>query len=716
MPALEYTSPRTGKVYEWRPEDDSTPTDEDAQWFVGLIDKQETDTLQPKGEAALASVVQGALGILPSVTKGVGALIPGEGGESIRRQGQAMQQGLEESVPANPVYQDTKTAKAAGALGQGLGYLGAALVSPPSVILGMAGLSGAGAGADLSDQLGLTGGRRAVATVGYGLAEAGSERLFGLGSPKFLKGAGSPATEFGKAVLGEGVEEPAAGVLQDLAQNLAVAGTDKPRASPLDPAKRFEEFAYGVVGAAAFGGVAAFQAQRLQGARLIAEVEGQIVELDPNVTERQVADMGLRPDQVKVVLPDPALQQAVNATDDPAVRQTLQEVMLASAPKENVFDVPGDAVAEFDALAPEEPITPLADEEERQGQGLQEVALPETTNPTMEGSAPGGVGDLTSSGEGPATGSSAPAVSVSNSEGAQLPVNGEVTPTTVADLARSNVTAERNVDPAAFRAQRVAEFQKVAQDPDVEPSAQSFSVGQPPQNPMSPAEIRARVAVRHRLPPDRVSIVNRPDLNRYGWIVKNTGKVFINAPYIRDAAHLDETLYHEYIHRIEYDPIFQKDIRAAMSTFSREDLDALDDIIARAGYDINEIPTERQAVALSRAATAFRTRPGFKQLVQRIKTWFKQQFGQASDQQDAEAIAARIVAKSMAQARSERAVVTRPGSTNVRRSALPENTEVTLTANTRKGAVQLSMDAQEAEAMLEKRENVLQALLDCLKS
>ena len=101
-------------------------------------------------------------------------------------------QGLREALPVNPIYEDRVPVKAAGAVGQGLAFLGGALASGGSTlpVLGVAGLAGAAGGADIADQYGLEGWRRWAVTLGTAGAELASESLSGIGSSRFLTGAG----------------------------------------------------------------------------------------------------------------------------------------------------------------------------------------------------------------------------------------------------------------------------------------------------------------------------------------------------------------------------------------------------------------------------------------------------------------------------------------------------------------------------------------------
>lgn len=230
----------------------------------------------------------------------------------------------------------------------------------------------------------------------------------------------------------------------------------------------------------------------------------------------------------------------------------------------------------------------------------------------------------------------------------------------------------------------------------------------------------AHLARVHGLGAGQVDVVSRPNMQARGWLDPKTGRPVINVPWIRNADEVSEVLYHEITHRAEEDPAMRPDIDAFMATLTPAEINRFNDRLAKMKYQLDEFPTERAAIAISEAANRFRGKSGWAKLVQRVRTWWKELTGQNLNRQDAEAVAARIVARAIAQLKAGRPMVRGRVSGNVRRaqaeSALPPDTEVTVTANTRSGPVEMTMDARDAEAMLTKRQTVLQALLDCLNS
>jgi len=281
----------------------------------------------------------------------------------------------------------------------------------------------------------------------------------------------------------------------------------------------------------------------------------------------------------------------------------------------------------------------------------------------------------------------------------------DVKTTGLQDIIGSDVRAKRNVDPEAFKRMR---------QEGIRPAPESIAAERP-ANPIPLGMARAHISRAHNLGVGQVDIVSRPDMVARGWFDPKTGRPVLNAPWIRNADEASEVLYHELVHRVEEDPAMRPDIDAFMSTLTPKEVESLNSRLARVKYDINELPVERAAVAISEAANSFRGRTTWNKLVARVRNWWRELTGKPLTKKDAEAVAARIVARAAAQLRAGDPVV-KERTRNVRRSSLPEQTEITLTANTAKGPVELTMDAQEAEAMLTKRQSVLQALLDCLKT
>ncbi len=263
MAELRYKSPRTGKVFVATPDDPTKePDQEDYDWFAKRVEQLETGTEQSALGAMASSAAQGLTSIPGTVAQGVGALtgITGleESGKYFADQARAL-------TPIDPMRREDFSTKAAGAVGQAVGQLGAALATGggsigTGVVLGMAGAMGAASGAESAEARGLEGARRYGEVLGYGATEIVSERLFGLGSKSFFK----PATDFqakvlktGKTIGGEAVEEAGAGLGTNIVSNLTALGTNIPTPDILsgEAFKGYAEQALlGAVGGTVFAG------------------------------------------------------------------------------------------------------------------------------------------------------------------------------------------------------------------------------------------------------------------------------------------------------------------------------------------------------------------------------------------------------------------------------------------------------------------------------
>jgi hypothetical protein len=291
MPTYTFQSPNTGESYDV--EFDGTPNEADLEEVRMDLELREQDTGQSFGEAALNEAVRGVAGIPKGIVGGagaVGALIPGLEDNALLRGAESFQSGYESALPVNPAQQDNFAVKAAGAAGQGLGFLGttyltAGFGATPAIArgvgLGAAGLMGAEQGAQTAEQYGLTDWTdRAAMTLGGAGIEAITEMPFGIGSKGVteailgrLKSATRPGnviTRGAKTIAGEGGEEIVAGQAQDfLTGALVEEDPNRPgfatNGVPLPPdtftmenlKNRLEEGALGAIGGAVFAGAEA---------------------------------------------------------------------------------------------------------------------------------------------------------------------------------------------------------------------------------------------------------------------------------------------------------------------------------------------------------------------------------------------------------------------------------------------------------------------------
>jgi len=188
--------------YPVRFDREDPPTEEELMRVANDIVSSKQGTLgQGLGSAMGAQAAQGYYqSLLTGGVKGLGGLaelIPGakEAGREFRSLGTEMEESTREMFPVSAERAAQFPVKAAGALGQAAGLAAqtaatAGLGAPSSLIratsLGSAGLQGAGSGAEMADQYGITDPyARAAMTLGYGGAEAGFEALGGIGGKEF---------------------------------------------------------------------------------------------------------------------------------------------------------------------------------------------------------------------------------------------------------------------------------------------------------------------------------------------------------------------------------------------------------------------------------------------------------------------------------------------------------------------------------------------------
>lgn len=230
------------------------------------------DSGQGYATSALSSMGRGFASVVPGVVGGAGALV---GSKGLQRTADEIEQGIEEFLPVNPIYEDRLDMKAFGAAGQALsmlptaglgGAVGKALggarainAGAQSTALGSGFLSGARGGAKEAERYGMEGGRAYLRTLLGGGTELATEKLlFGMGTEtdairKLLggsldKGAGGFAKAVGTEAGEEGVAQ-AAGNMATMA--LAPAGVETP-----DVLTGVGEAAFlGGVGGGVFGGV-----------------------------------------------------------------------------------------------------------------------------------------------------------------------------------------------------------------------------------------------------------------------------------------------------------------------------------------------------------------------------------------------------------------------------------------------------------------------------
>lgn len=287
MPDFLYTSPRTNRSYRLVPDDPNySPTDLEKQEYAAYIEQQETASEQPApsqpaptqptaeapdsgqsiGAARLSSAIQGITTIPGIIAQGVGATFLSPFGiTSLEESGKYAAEKARELTPIDPKYRGNLSVDLFGAGGQALGQLASAFATGggtigTNVALAQAAAMGAASGAESAERRGLTGINRLNEVLGYGASEVITERMFGLGSKSFFKpaaGLQAKAVKAGTTILGEGVEESAAGALTNIVSNLTAVGTNisSPDILSADALKSYaRQGLSGLVGGTVFAG------------------------------------------------------------------------------------------------------------------------------------------------------------------------------------------------------------------------------------------------------------------------------------------------------------------------------------------------------------------------------------------------------------------------------------------------------------------------------
>lgn len=307
MPEFLYTSPRTKQVYKWTPDDASYEPSEKAMQDIALkVEQIETDSEQSALGAFGSAVGQGLATMPGTVLQGVGAMV---GSTGLEEAGKYSAGQAREAFPIDPMRREDFTTKAGQAVGQAIGQLGLAVGTGggsigTGLVLGTAAAMGAASGSERAEQSGLTGARRMGRVYGSALTELASERLFGLGSKTFFKPAAIPTTfgqkglRFAGTSAGEGVEEIAAGVGNNIVDNVTAAGLDIPTPDivGMNAFKSYaEQGLLGMVGGTVFAGAQlalGSQAAATPVTRAYATVDGVRMEVtDLSPTQRK--DLGI---------------------------------------------------------------------------------------------------------------------------------------------------------------------------------------------------------------------------------------------------------------------------------------------------------------------------------------------------------------------------------------------------------------------------------------
>ena len=277
--------------------------------------------------------------------------------------------------PANPTAQAI-----GGGASQGIGLMATAAASVPA--LGARGLmavpavlgfgAGGGAGVQQAEQMGIT---SPAAQLGmgtaFGAAEAGTEALGGIGGA-FFKPAKTMLGRMAGGVLSEGIEEPAAGALQDAITNvagLAVADPKRPGFTTTGfqlpgPAgyleRRQQEAIGGLAGGLVFAGVQPLMRGPVAGQPLSeapAAAPDAVPESTGDLTAADVADLEAESGGQRADNPRPSPRQPILTGVPDAVPAAVTPSPMPSP----VVDMPGDIAPPETAPAPTQAVAPQVD-------------------------------------------------------------------------------------------------------------------------------------------------------------------------------------------------------------------------------------------------------------------------------------------------------------------------------------------------------------------
>lgn len=332
-----------GQLFEV--EADNEPSHEEVMQAMGLSQASQPPlvTDQSYAGSALSEFARGAGSIIPNTIGGVGEIsssivrnlnpvawaakagVPGAQalvdiyaapGEFLSKEvADPMMGKLEEMAPTNPLFADSFGQKAAGAVGQGVGFLGtmlgtSGLGATPAIAravgLGTAGAMGAEQGGKTADIHQITDPwDRAKLVLGGAATEAITESLGGIGGGGWTRNwinraknatkPGSGLVRFGKTAGIEGVEEVIAGEGQDqLTKAVVEEDPNRPGFSttgvPMPPDmltmdnlyQRLEEGALGAIGGTVFAG-----AELMRGRTSVDQALGLRIEAHNRLKELQ---------------------------------------------------------------------------------------------------------------------------------------------------------------------------------------------------------------------------------------------------------------------------------------------------------------------------------------------------------------------------------------------------------------------------------------------
>ena len=143
-----------------------------------------------------------------------------------------------------------------------------------------------------------------------------------------------------------------------------------------------------------------------------------------------------------------------------------------------------------------------------------------------------------------------------------------------------------------------------------------------------------------------INVVNDSNIQWEGRLMPD-GTIELNAARLPTQEDIDRVVDHEFAHLAERDPAMASDIAAMKDAMPADFIAELEDDLRATGYGEAALPSEVTANLAEALNRRFQNVPAWERFIRRIKTWAKQALGMKLNNQDALALAARIIARGM---------------------------------------------------------------------
>jgi len=171
------------------------------------------------------------------------------------------------------------------------------------------------------------------------------------------------------------------------------------------------------------------------------------------------------------------------------------------------------------------------------------------------------------------------------------------------------------------------------------------SRGNPPSSQDNTQSVNDRLADRG-LDDTNIKVVNSENIPWEGRLMPD-GTIELNAARLPTQEDIDRVVDHEIAHLAERDPAMASDIAAMKDAMPADFIAELEDDLRATGYGEDALPSEVTANLAEALNRRFQKVPAWERFIRRIKTWAKQALGMKLNNQDALALAARIIARGM---------------------------------------------------------------------